>query len=167
MVEATAAVDVAFLICVPYNVYMWIEITGVRSRRVRKLVERAAFFFEKELIHPRTAQVLEITFQFKKLKGAYGFCVYEDSHVKPREFTIEIDKGMSDEDIVRTVAHELVHVKQYVKGELKERYVPDKHMMWHDERVDVGLSNLYDVPWEVEARKLEDELFLLYESKVN
>ena len=68
MVEATATIDVAFLVCIPYNISMWIEITGIRSRRVRKLVEHAAFFFEKELIHPRTAQILEITFHFKKLK---------------------------------------------------------------------------------------------------
>ena len=144
---------------------MWLEITGTKSKRIRKLVEDAARFFEKELIHPRTARILEVTFHFTKLNGAYGFCVYEDSHVKPREFTIEINKGLSKEDIVRTIAHELVHVKQYVKGELKERYVPDKHMMWHDERVDVGLSNFYNVPWEVEARKFEDELYMKYESR--
>lgn len=146
---------------------MWIEITGIRSKRVRELVERAAFFFEKELIHPRTAQILEITFHFKKLKGAYGFCIYEDSNVRPREFTIEIDKGMSDENIIKTIAHELVHVKQYVKGELKERYKPNHFHMWHDELIIVNDDNFYDVPWEVEARKLEQELFLLYESRID
>lgn len=144
---------------------MWIEITGTRSRRIRKLVEDAAYFFEGELIHPRTAKILDVTFHFTKLNGAHGFCIYEDNHVKPREFTIEINKGQTDEDIVRTVAHELVHIKQYVKGELKERYVPDKHMLWHDERVDVSLANFYDVPWEVEAREIEEELYIKYENR--
>ncbi len=144
---------------------MWLEIKGTRSRRIRKLVEDAAFFFESELIHPRTASILEITFLFKKLNGAHGFCVYEGDHVRPREFTIEINKGQSDEDIIRTIAHELVHVKQYVKGELKEKHRPDYHMCWLEERIDVGLSDFYDVPWEVEARDLEDKLYLKYENR--
>ena len=37
---------------------MWLEITGTKSKRIRKLVEDAARFFEKELIHPRTATPL-------------------------------------------------------------------------------------------------------------
>tara|TARA_R110000787_G_scaffold24096_2_gene68665 strand:- start:3178 stop:3297 length:120 start_codon:yes stop_codon:yes gene_type:complete len=39
--------------------------------------------------------------------------------------------------------------------------------MWHKELIIVNNDNFYDVPWEEEARKLEQELFLLYESRID
>ena len=104
---------------------------------------------------------------FNKKLWADGFCQYEDSNIRPRSFVLEISKDLEGEELIKTIAHELVHVKQYVKGELKERYKPNYYHMWHKELIIVNEDNFYDVPWEVEARKLEQELFLLFESRID
>ena len=146
-----------------YN--MFLDVKGFNKKQKRLVTEAALFFIDK-LIHPNTVNVLELTIVRKKL-WADGFCQYEDSNIRPRSFVLEISKDLEGEELIKTIAHELVHVKQYVKGELKERYKPNYYHMWHKELIIVNEDNFYDVPWEVEARKLEQELFLLFESRID
>ena len=142
---------------------MYLDVKGF-NRKQKRIVTDAALFFIDKLIHPRTINVLELTIVRKKL-WADGFCQYEDSNIRPRSFILEISDLLNGEELIKTVAHELVHVKQYVKGELKERYKPNYYHMWHKELVIVNDDNFYDVPWEVEARKFESYLYNLYVSR--
>ena len=48
---------------------------------------------------------------FTKTK-TYGMAIWEDRHVRGRQFSIEVDVTFSFVSIVHTVAHEMVHVKQ-------------------------------------------------------
>ena len=56
--------------------------------------------------------------------------------------------------IVRTVLHELVHVKQFARGELDSKY---KGMRWKTAHVTDDVDYM-DLPWEKEAYKMEDKL---------
>lgn len=136
---------------------MYLDIKGF-NRKQKKLVTEAALCFIDKLIHPNTQRVLELTIVRKKL-WADGFCQYEDSNIRPRSFILEISDQLDGEELIKTIAHELVHVKQYVKGELKERYKPNYYHMWYKELIIVNDDNFYDVPWEVEARDLENTLY--------
>jgi len=86
---------------------------------------------------------------------AYGYCMEEDNN---REFSLEIRKGMGLYDLVSTVCHEMVHVKQYAKREMRR----DKHgqMMWKKSRV-ADSTSYDDLPWEKEAFRTERELALM------
>lgn len=69
-------------------------------------------------------------------------------------------KKLSVEDIARTLAHELVHAKQFLRGEMKT-----ESEKWRYKSGFVkDCSNLpyREQPWEKEAFKLEPELFDLY-----
>ena len=136
---------------------MLLEIKGF-NRKQKKIVAAAALYFIEKLIHSRARNKLEVTIIRKKL-WADGFCQYEDSNIHPRSFILEISNKLDGEELIKTVAHELVHVKQYVKNELRERYKPNHHHMWHQELIIVNDDNFYDVPWEIEARELEDVLY--------
>lgn len=145
---------------------MFFELTGVKKKRDREFISDAFYFFATTLLHHRTFDVLELSVVVKNLGHADGFCSWEDNNINPREFTIELNKDLCGIELVKTIAHEMVHLKQYVKGELKERFKPSHRHIWHDNVIDVGNDNFYDVPWEVQARDMEQELFLLFEDNM-
>ena len=63
-------------------------------------------------------------------------------------------------EILRTLAHELVHVKQYLVGDLTWR---DKGMMWRGEMfLPEYLTEQLDTPYEIEAYGKEKGLFISF-----
>ncbi len=61
---------------------------------------------------------------------------------------------------MKTLAHELVHVRQYVRNELN-----DEMNTWKGRKVDSDAIDYDDQPWEVEANKLGNEIYELYTNK--
>ena len=59
-------------------------------------------------------RTLVIQFRFKNLndENAVGYCMMEDNN---REFTIEVDRKLGIKELVTTICHEMIHVKQYEK----------------------------------------------------
>ena len=100
-----------------------------------------------------------ITKDLKKKEGAYGFChITDDDMDNPREFHIEIDTSMkhSIQEILTCIAHEMTHLKQFVKGELYDR--EDGSVQWKSKRY-IRKLKYDDMPWEKEAYRLENKLF--------
>ena len=116
-------------------------------KKERELAERVVGWCVKKLM-PRM-KTLEITVSFEKIE-AYGYCMEEDSN---REFTVTIRKGLPIAELIGTIVHEMIHVKQYARKEL--RNVNGK-TMWKTK--DYTNVNYMDSPWEKEAYKLESSL---------
>lgn len=76
---------------------------------------------------------------------------------------IEIDKRQKGDDFITCVLHELVHVKQQFKGELKE--MDGLQKMWKGE-VHLGID-YYNLPWEKEAYKMQEVLLEEYKNDNN
>ena len=55
---------------------------------------------------------------------------------------------------IETLLHELWHVYQHVKGDLR-----DKHGKRHWKGIDHSKTDYVDQPWEVEAHKMEEVLY--------
>ena len=98
---------------------------------------------------------------------------YADRY-RPRDFKIIIDHHRAEIDdynrirndtewghtILRTLAHELVHVKQYLVGDLSWR---NKGMMWKGEKfAPEYLTDHLDTPYEVEAYGKEKGLLVSF-----
>jgi hypothetical protein len=117
------------------------------TRREKELITEVAYLAQKKLM-PRIRK-LELVINVKKLD------VYADVlNLEERLFEMRICRGMNLYDIITTVCHEMVHIKQYVRGELnacgtrwKSRKISDK-------------TQYMDLPWEKEAFKLEEKLAL-------
>ena len=93
--------------------------------------------------------------------GVSGDCIWEDESCnRPREFTVRVNSSQSLQDILSTVAHEMVHVKQYARGELKDFSRTIKLCKWQGKTVDVDSIDYYDHPWEIEAHGRERGLFI-------
>mgnify|MGYP000512216148 CR=1 FL=1 len=74
---------------------------------------------------------------------------------------IEIDKRLKGDDFITCVLHELVHVKQQFKGELKEMKGIEK--MWKGEvHICIDYMNL---PWEKEAYAMQETLLIEFKKR--
>ena len=56
------------------------------------------------------------------------------------------------------LAHEMIHVKQYARGELKD-YLRVNKSKWKGEIIDPQEVDYWDQPWEIEAHGREKELY--------
>lgn len=130
----------------------------------RALTE-ALLFFMRELIPDDIYEELCVDVVVVRNHYYEGECVNEDmeddfvSDIKtnPREFTIYL-RNMPIHDMIVTLAHECVHVKQHALNELSRmRIVTDdgnfdmpvwKGMPWVPNKDEVFY---YDSPWEIEA----------------
>lgn len=145
---------------------MIITIDGTGPRNADKL-EAAARFFADLLLHTRTVQKLVIDLEIVKSLDVDGECITEDDHKNPRYFTIRL-KAQKLEEMIKTLGHEMVHVKQYAKNELgKElslarggkglRIVTRwQGEMWTPKAKEDGY---WDAPWEIEAYGREVGLY--------
>ena len=78
-----------------------------------------------------------------------------------KSYTIEIDKRQKGDDFITCVLHELVHVKQYFKKELKD--INGVEMRWKGE-THIGID-YYNLPWEKEAYELQESLLIEYKKQ--
>ena len=99
-----------------------------------------------------------IEIDLTKIKGdVQGWCMEVDKNASH----IEIDKRLKDDDFITCVLHELIHVKQQFKGELKEMNGIEK--MWKGEvHICIDYMNL---PWEKEAYHMQEVLLEEYKKR--
>jgi hypothetical protein len=131
----------------------YIEITGGKTRQqdyVRSMVE---YCITKLMPRMKT---LNVDVKLTKLKGdANGYCLRDS----PRDFSIEVDHTQGLRTMLETVAHEMVHVKQYARNEMTDWIIEDKFYKWKGDFVPES-TNYWDLPWEIEANGREVGLFV-------
>ena len=150
---------------------MQLYIEGYRShnQELKDLVKRGAEFYGEVLLGKRMVKNIyldiKLTKNLKKKEGAYGYChIVDNSLARPREFMIELDASMryKFDQILTWLAHEMVHVKQFARGELCD--YETGRVQWKSRAFGRLIHTHYeDQPWEKEAYRLEDELYEMFE----
>lgn len=133
----------------------------------KKKIRDFVLFCANELkLSKKMQKNITIIVNFLPLNFMDGTTEFLDDNLKPREFLININKRNNKKRQLITLAHEMVHVKQYVKGELYEyvsaRYhgrIRWKKMIYKYE--DSFFLYLFS-PWEKEAYKKERKLYRAY-----
>lgn len=100
---------------------------------------------------------LEIVHRGLNREGVYGYCDSVSESQRPRQFLIELNTYMSEELYIKTLFHELTHLKQWVNGDLRLRY---GKMCYGKEPVE--FYEYWYQPHEVEAREEEETLYMTY-----
>ena len=122
----------------------------------KRLCEDVVCWFVSKYL-PRHKLEIEVLHRGMKRESAYGYCDVAGRHYNPREFLIELDTHMDKETYTKTLLHELYHVLQFCKGELKlkssKRYYKGECM--ED-------LEYYEQPHEISARWNERILYQKY-----
>lgn len=141
---------------------MRVTISSKVSKKLAKRLSSASNFFAGLLMDPRMVRDLKIEIKLlRKLEGM-GFCEVIDSGKPRRKYIIEIlNDGQNDP--IETLAHEMVHVKQYAKKEIGREvpivagtvsenpadYITQwKGKFWNPKSKE---DPYFDSPWEIEA----------------
>ena len=109
-----------------------------------------------ETLMPRMS-TLDISVKLCAPQGAMGYCLETDNN---RTFEIEVDRSMKLRKLLETVAHEMVHVKQYARRELHP-----VHETWCGKTYNPKKVSYWDLPWEIEAHGREVGLFVRWAEK--
>lgn len=130
---------------------------GTEAERV--LVEDAFYFALKKLM-PRKKN-LDICITLVDFEDDVdGFHEYIDQG----EHNIELQTGLIEEDLVTAVFHEMVHVRQAERGQMKDRGVIK---VWEGVEYLFLFSTTDEymaLPWEKEAYELQEKLYDEYMS---
>jgi len=147
---------------------MQLYIEGYRNhnKELHRAIGSAALFYSEVLLGSRMEKNIyldiKLTKGMKQKEKAYGFChIVDDNISKPREFMIELDASMkySFDQILTWLAHEMVHLKQFVRKELWD--YESGRVQWKTRSY--GQVHYDDQPWEKEAYRLEGELYEMFE----
>lgn len=144
---------------------MELNITGPATEKQREMIVRAVDFFLDLLMTRRLKETLYIDLELAKgledREGVCGDATWEDDPVRPKDFSVRVHwNGKKDfAKTLETLAHELVHVKQFARGEMRDLSSVAK-VTWNGKRYDRAEVDYWDLPWEVEAHGREKGLFV-------
>lgn len=152
---------------------MKVQISMPRLTRDELLENRileATHFFAKELMSVRMMNTIKIKIDVRKTtlsKHTWGQVIHKCmGSQRQKEFRITLDYNRFESDILRTLAHEMIHVQQIVSGRLQYRYWKSDgqlHARWEGKELGVQSHIPYEEqPWEIEAYENQEKLFRKY-----
>jgi len=123
--------------------------------RKRVCEDVTSWFLNK--FFPRHKITVDIVHRGLRRENVYGYCDVVGDTYRPRHFLIELNTYMDDELYIKTLLHELTHMKQWVIGSLRQK----RGKMYY------GKECMEDVDYwhqahEVEAREQEETLYVEY-----
>ena len=116
-------------------------------------------YFLSKLLSKRLLNSIVLSINFIEDTKNYGSTdiVGYNKAKKARQFSVEIRKHMNAKMTFETLAHEMVHVKQFALGELSP-----SHDRWKGVEFDSDKVEYHFLPWEIEANGICYALFLNY-----
>ena len=167
-----------------------IFVRGAKDRQLVKWLKLAAQFFSDELMKPALSDtlLLNIKIQYNtKYFMTKGDCMWDDLSPppSPKEFNIRLGKEQKGHEqfYFKSLAHEMVHVKQFASNELDGIFGKNNTHMWKGTNFNIPSKmypkkdvfsrvhldrddkDYYFQPWEIEAYGLEVGLIYYFVEK--
>lgn len=138
----------------------YLAITGRNDKLSYREAEQALDVYGKLLLG-RLYKHVDIELDFISLRGMWGRCGIIDVHRgKCRDFGIQVNRNLCKKNQLLTLAHEMVHIKQFARGEFmdlgKDRY------QWKSRVLRLPMDQYLNFPWEIEAYGMEKKLYAAY-----
>ena len=131
------------------------ENTHLISRESAKMMRSLAEFTLNKFFTKPKQDKLDVTVIFKKdlfeKTNQFGNCIWEDEYYRPFDFTIQIDPDQKIQLLLNSLAHELVHVKQWAKGEFYQLQRERSVYKFNGQKFNTEKVDYWDTPWEIEA----------------
>lgn len=121
---------------------------------LKALIKKSVNFALSELLPKKRKLVLVVNRKSNLVKkhDAYGLCYSTDD---PHYYFVDLYAGLNTYDMLKTLFHEMTHVKQFAKGELVFR---DDYNIWKGVKYP-DQAKEWNTPWEKDARKHEKILY--------
>ena len=124
------------------------------TRKEQRMVHDAFNFALKYLMPRKKNLTIDISItDIPDDADAYHCCIEKGQH------EIEVQTGLIEEDFITAIFHEMVHVRQHERGDLKDHGI---RKAWKGEEY----FGIYDttetymnLPWEEEAYRLQEEMY--------
>ncbi len=133
---------------------MRIRTRKFKNRKLSKDIREATKFYLQQVIPSKHLKKINVNIIQTSNTFADGSCCYIEKY----RYEIELGDHLHYDHKLLTLAHEVVHVKQYVTRQLKSFFVKDNPVdVWEGKRY----RNLSydDQPWEKEAMEVEQDLY--------
>ena len=143
---------------------MYIRTSGKPTKIQIAYCKDAMRFFGRKLLSENLYHKLNIKLVFEKFNSKqkeYAFCEWEFENNRAKDYIITVNNNLSKKETLLAIAHEMVHVKQYAKGELKD-YLRVNKCKWKGKIIDSDTVDYWDHPWEIEAHGREKGLYVKY-----
>lgn len=131
------------------------EIEVLTHGKRKELLGKLAGFYATQLkLQESNYKVVIVTDPTLRADGSLGVC----ARTGKREITVGLYSYLSFGRLLYTLAHEMVHVKQMIKGHYRQepmKYGKGVYHYWLGKRVK---TEYIKRPWEIEAIGREDEL---------
>ena len=108
---------------------MIITVSGGREKQ-RSLIESIVSHMADRILGRRLSNAVYCNFQIISNLDADGWCEWMDDNLRPREFSVQIRKEQSYSQMILTVVHEMVHIRQMARSELYEIFRPRQMQVW-------------------------------------
>lgn len=140
---------------------MYLSVRGAKNPDLTRIIKLATNFYANALMSKRLVSKLNIQIFIHDNLKAGGFCFCEDDGRSPKGFTIEIARSKRQLQMIKVLAHEMIHVKQYAKNEMRDTSLKKRSVTyWQGETY---YETMYwDRPWEIEAYGLENGLLVKF-----
>jgi hypothetical protein len=125
----------------------------MRQSDRKMLIDSCINFYARELKIDKKNFTLAI-FSTKGLAkdiGANGMAY----RIEDKIYSMHLDSRISMENLIQVIAHEMVHIKQFVRGQISFK---GRSMYWLGNKVIKSKINYYDHPWEIDAWSKEKVL---------
>jgi len=134
---------------------MLIGLGDIHNDRMVDDIEKVVVHLSETLFHDIDHDIISVAFETKTDMEVDGFCTQEDEF----DYTIELRSDLRNEELERTIIHELVHIWQYVRGDLVQEHIDGlgPRMVWMGE--DMTSVDYNDRPWEQQAVALEERYY--------
>jgi hypothetical protein len=138
-----------------HDMYVKFRNTKIVSKNDLALMRDLSTFILEKFFQKKTIRQMDIVITMRddylEKYGMYGDCLAEDLSPRPRWFSINLDGVQKRCIILNTLAHELVHVKQWAKDEMYEYTKTPGRVRFGKEIINTNNTDYWDHPWEIEA----------------
>lgn len=146
---------------------MKVHITGKAENLTNKEIRSAVFFYLKRLLGDNMAKKMTVDIIVDKdllrTFDMYANISPLEADPRPKHFEVEIDAKLSKKQFLVSLAHEMIHLKQFAKNQMKDLEKPQM-TRWMGKYYKEENINYWARPWEIEAHNGE---LPLYEEFIN
>lgn len=149
---------------------MKVYITGKAENISNKEIKQAVFFYLRKLLGNSMSKKITIDVVIEKdlfkTYEMYAAISPLEADPRPKHYELEIDAKLSKKQFLVSLAHEMIHLKQFAKDQLRDLETK-KMTRWLGEYYVEENINYWLRPWEMEAHENELIIYKSYLSEID